>query len=98
MSRKTSDAERRERREKARAAGWAIVCDNAVLRRLADAVHVGIGVGGESLTGTDAWAVTDAYGRVTVNQERDGEPAEWAWVFAHLLLHLGLGHTDDDTG
>ncbi|MFI7678068.1 hypothetical protein [Actinophytocola sp. NPDC049390] len=95
MSRRTAEAERRERRRKARAAGWATVRDTTVLRRLADAVHVSVG---ESLTGADAWAVTDAYGHITVNQERDGEPAEWAWVFAHLLLHLGLGHADDDTG
>jgi predicted metal-dependent peptidase len=33
-------------------------------------------------------------GLITINFDRHGEPAEWAWVFAHLLLHLGLGHTD----
>ncbi|MFC4855729.1 DUF2201 family putative metallopeptidase [Actinophytocola glycyrrhizae] len=92
MSR-TADAERRARREKARVAGWAIVGANPVLGRLREAVR---GRAGESLTGTDAWAVVDGHGMLTVNAERDGEPAEWAWVFAHLLLHLGLGHTDED--
>ncbi len=91
MTRKATEAERRARREKAREAGWAAVRDHAVLRRLADAVRL---LPGESLTGVDAWAVVDARGMLTVNTERDGEPAEWAWVFAHLLLHLGLGHTE----
>lgn len=93
MSKKTAEVERRERREKAREAGWAAVRDHAVLRRLADSVHLRLD---ESLTGVDAWAVVDGHGMITVNTERDGEPAEWAWVFAHLLLHLGVGHADDD--
>ena len=86
------DAQRRERRDKARAAGWARVRDSTVLGRLAE----GVRLGHESLTGVDGWAVVDEWGLVTANLERDGTPAEWAWVFAHLLLHLGLGHTDDD--
>lgn len=84
--------QRKERRDKARAAGWAAVHDNTVLGQLADGAHLGE----DSLHGVDAWAVVDQWGLVTANHERDGEPAEWAWVFAHLLLHLGLGHTDED--
>lgn len=83
---------RKERREKARAAGWAAVRDSTVLGRLTEVVKIS----GDSLPGADSWAVVDEYGTVTVNQERDGEPGEWAWVFAHVLLHLGLGHTDED--
>lgn len=83
---------RKERRDKARTAGWAAVRESTVLSRLAHAARLG----DESLQGVDAWAVVDEWGLVTANLERDGEPAEWAWVFAHLLLHLGLGHTDKD--
>jgi predicted metal-dependent peptidase len=90
-----ADTERRERRVKARQAGWATASDNTVLSRLASSVYFRES---ESLAGVDAWAVVDEHGYLTVNQERDGEPAEWAWVFAHLLLHLGLGHADDDRG
>lgn len=79
---------RKERRD----AGWTTVRESTVLGRLAKHVYLS----DESLMGKTAWAVINARGCVTVNEERDGTPAEWAWVFAHLLLHLGLGHTDED--
>jgi predicted metal-dependent peptidase len=85
-----AQTKRHERRQKARAAGWATVRQSTVLGPVADHVHRR----DESLTGADTWAVIDECGYLTVNEERDGEPGEWAWVFAHLLLHLGLGHTD----
>ncbi|MCT2582840.1 vWA domain-containing protein [Actinophytocola gossypii] len=92
MSRQ-ADAKRRERRKAAVLAGWGAVRDSVVLGRLADIVRIDTRTG---LTGVDSWGVVDGQGTITVNAERDAEPAEWAWVFAHLLLHLGLGHTDTD--
>ncbi|MER8183922.1 hypothetical protein [Kitasatospora sp. NPDC094015] len=41
---------------------------------------------------TDGWAVADSNGTVHANPRRRAEPAEWAWVLAHCLLHLGFGH------
>ncbi|MFJ9950850.1 hypothetical protein [Kitasatospora sp. NPDC091207] len=38
------------------------------------------------------WAVVDSGGTVHVDPRRRAEPAEWAWVLAHTLLHLGFGH------
>jgi predicted metal-dependent peptidase len=93
MNRKAEE-KRRERRRRARADGWAAVKADTVLARLAGAVYFR---DDQSLTGVDAWAVVDERGYLTVNSERDGEPGEWAWVFAHLLLHLGLGHTAKET-
>jgi predicted metal-dependent peptidase len=40
----------------------------------------------------DGWAVVDSSGVVHANPRRRAEPAEWAWVLAHCLLHLGFGH------
>ncbi|HEU5111191.1 MAG TPA: hypothetical protein VFT95_21835 [Micromonosporaceae bacterium] len=40
----------------------------------------------------DGWAVVDSNGVVRVSPGRRGQPGEWAWVFAHLLLHLGMEH------
>ena len=88
----TEKETRRQRRDKARLIGWDAVRLNTVLGKLANATAFS----DESLLGTDAWAVVDDRGIITVNLERDGEPGEWAWVFAHLMLHLGLGHTDED--
>ncbi|GAA2829535.1 hypothetical protein GCM10010505_61900 [Kitasatospora aburaviensis] len=45
-----------------------------------------------ALTPEDGWAVVDSAGSVHVNVRRRAEPAEWAWVLAHCLLHLGFGH------
>ncbi|MER6799988.1 vWA domain-containing protein, partial [Amycolatopsis mediterranei] len=88
-----AEARRRERRQKAIADGWAAVRANTVLDHLAR----GASLGQESLTGTGSWAVVTDRGVITANRARDAEPGEWAWVFAHLLLHLGLGHLDDET-
>jgi len=44
----------------------------------------------------DGWAVIWSNGRIGVHPGRLADPDEWAWVFAHLLLHLGLGHADPE--
>ncbi|MFE0460775.1 hypothetical protein ACFW1A_16155 [Kitasatospora sp. NPDC058965] len=44
------------------------------------------------------WAVADSNGTVHVDPRRRAEPAEWAWVLAHALLHLGFGHLSAETG
>ncbi len=92
MSGAQAEAKRRERRKKAIADGWQLVRGSVVLGYLAREAHLTT----ESLSGQDSWAVVDDRGAITVNRSRDGEPAEWAWVFAHLLLHLGLGHLDKE--
>lgn len=38
------------------------------------------------------WAVITRDGNLHVHPTRRGEPAEWVYVIAHCLLHLGLGH------
>ncbi|NRQ39784.1 hypothetical protein HII36_49335 [Nonomuraea sp. NN258] len=40
------------------------------------------------------WAVIDDDGDVRVNPGRRAPAEEWAWVSAHLVLHLGFGHAD----
>ncbi|MEV6645734.1 hypothetical protein [Amycolatopsis sp. NPDC051371] len=89
MSTARAEAKRRERRNKAIADGWAQARSNTVL----DHLMRGASLSPESAEG---WAVVTDRGLVTPNRARDAEPAEWAWVFAHLLLHLGLGHLDED--
>ncbi len=57
--------------------------------------HVGLSYPGDGHL-TDGWAyiAEDPWRPViVVNDFRDADPEEWAWVFAHLLVHLGLGHT-----
>lgn len=40
----------------------------------------------------NGWAVITRNGYLHVHPTRRGEPMEWAYVIAHCLLHLGLGH------
>ena len=44
----------------------------------------------------DAWAIIDSNGQIRTHRTRRATPDEWTWVFAHLLIHLGLGHADRD--
>ncbi|MFF1817603.1 hypothetical protein ACFVWG_09930 [Kribbella sp. NPDC058245] len=44
----------------------------------------------------DGWARIDSNGKILVHPSRRATPEEWTWVFAHLLIHLGLGHLDRD--
>ncbi|GAB2963928.1 hypothetical protein ACFMQL_22675 [Nonomuraea fastidiosa] len=44
--------------------------------------------------GADTWAYVNARGHVHFHAKRRAPAEEWAWVFAHLLLHLGFGHAD----
>ena len=41
-----------------------------------------------------AFITTDGY--IIYNSKKLLEPDEWAFISAHLLLHLGLGHTNGD--
>ena len=42
------------------------------------------------------WAQVHPYGLIDVNSLQRGTPAEWTWVFAHCLLHLGFGHLEGE--
>lgn len=42
----------------------------------------------------DRWAYITPGGSVYHHPKRRAEAAEWAWVFAHCLLHAGFGHLD----
>ncbi|MEV4050493.1 hypothetical protein AB0J55_04835 [Amycolatopsis sp. NPDC049688] len=90
MSNARAESKRRERRNKAIADGWAAVRANTVLDHLARGANLSPESAGAG------WAVVNDRGVITANRGRDAEADEWAWVFAHLLLHLGLGHLDDD--
>ncbi|MFE3107434.1 hypothetical protein ACFXKJ_31515 [Kitasatospora indigofera] len=46
----------------------------------------------------DGWATVSSSGTIHVNPRRRAEPAEWAWVLAHCLLHLGFGHVPAEPG
>lgn len=40
----------------------------------------------------NGWAVVNPRGTIYVHPKRRGSADEWAYVIAHCLLHLGLGH------
>lgn len=40
----------------------------------------------------NGWAVITGNGYLHAHPSRRGEPDEWAYVIAHCLIHLGLGH------
>ncbi|GAA2398363.1 hypothetical protein GCM10010404_65130 [Nonomuraea africana] len=45
----------------------------------------------------DRQTYVTAHGSVHYDTATRADAAEWAWTFAHLLLHLGFGHADPGT-
>jgi predicted metal-dependent peptidase len=46
----------------------------------------------DTLCPQDGWAVVTRSARIYLHPKRRAEPEEWAYVIAHCLLHLGMGH------
>ncbi len=44
----------------------------------------------------NGWGYITIDGAVYVHPKRRGEPEEWAYIIAHLILHLALGHFDNE--
>ncbi|WP_344969841.1 vWA domain-containing protein [Streptosporangium fragile] len=70
--------------------GWDRVTAHPLFRHH----RVRLFVAGEGDLPADGWATVSELGRVVHHPRRRAEDEEWAWVFAHLLLHLGFGHAD----
>jgi predicted metal-dependent peptidase len=75
-----------DRARAARDAGWAATRAHPLFAPLA---HWQPPHPDEDIPG---WARIDSSGTIAVHPTRLATPQEWAWVFAHLLLHLGMGH------
>ncbi|MGV9664664.1 vWA domain-containing protein [Nocardia niigatensis] len=69
-------------------AGWQQVLAHPIFRRLQN------GLGESQRLPDDVWAVASPWGGVYCNMKVRATAAEWSWVFAHLLLHVGFGHLD----
>ncbi|WUJ68099.1 hypothetical protein OG809_23645 [Kribbella soli] len=74
-------------------AGWATVVQHPLFAPMADWAHSPIR---DDACPADAWAIIDSNGQIRTHRTRRATPDEWTWVFAHLLIHLGLGHADRD--
>jgi predicted metal-dependent peptidase len=70
--------------------GWRLTTDHPLFRAYRHRLHVAR----DGELAPDTWGTVSAEGRVHHHPKRRAEPEEWAWVFAHLLLHLGFGHAD----
>lgn len=71
-------------------AGYAMVSSQRLFRPLlyesSVLRHAGVPVN------QHGWASVTSNGLIYVHPTRRAEPAEWAYVLAHCLLHLGFGH------
>ncbi|MER7244801.1 hypothetical protein [Kribbella sp. NPDC000426] len=74
-------------------AGWATVVQHPLFAPMADWAHSPVR---DEACPADAWAIIDSNGQIRTHRTRRATPDEWTWVFAHLLIHLGLGHADRD--
>ncbi|WP_350277737.1 hypothetical protein [Kribbella sp. HUAS MG21] len=74
-------------------AGWATVVRHPLFAPMTDRTHDPFR---DDKLPADAWAVIDSNGQIRTHRTRRATPDEWTWVFAHLLIHLGLGHGERD--
>ncbi|MGW6195433.1 vWA domain-containing protein [Kribbella sp. NPDC055110] len=73
--------------------GWTTVVHHPLFAPMADWAHSPIR---DDSCPLDGWATIDSNGQIRTHRTRRATPDEWSWVFAHLLIHLGLGHTERD--
>lgn len=91
MSRQRRRAKQEDPARKALADGFTLVSRHPGLSGLASRAHLVAGAA-ESRCPKGGWALVTSNGHIHVEAGRRAEPAEWAWVIGHCLLHLGLGH------
>ncbi|WP_194814354.1 hypothetical protein [Nocardia sp. XZ_19_385] len=77
--------------EQAVRAGWAEAHSHLAFRHLPESLYVL-----DENTPREVWARITG-GGIAYHPKRRAEAAEWAWVFAHCLLHAGFGHLDPRT-
>lgn len=75
----------------ARAAGHQAIRAHPLFGSLLNGAHVVDGLDGNRCPAS-GWAVVTSNGRIHLHPRRRGTPAEWTWVLAHCLLHLGFEH------
>jgi predicted metal-dependent peptidase len=73
--------------------GWGIIVRHPLFAPMADWAHTPLR---DDSCPADGWATIDSNGQIHTHRTRRATPEEWAWVFAHLLIHLGLGHAERD--
>ena len=73
-------------------AGWELVRTHPIFARIARRAR--FDRTGRVQIPPDGWAKISHDGTVYVHPTRLATGEQWAWVFAHLLLHLGFGHFD----
>ncbi|OUE20362.1 hypothetical protein BFL34_01177 [Clavibacter michiganensis] len=72
--------------------GWSSVRSHPMFSHIAAELTL---VRYDSIRPDDGWAQVDSETcHIVVDPTRRAQPEQWAWVFAHLVLHLGFGHLD----
>lgn len=54
--------------------------------------HVAVCCDNSYPIGKTDWAYVTSTGRILLNPRREASAAEWEYVIAHCMLHLGMGH------
>ncbi|MFI9553634.1 vWA domain-containing protein [Nonomuraea endophytica] len=70
--------------------GWTMVTRHPLF----EVYHANLNPADDGDLSKETWATVTGDGDVRHHPHRKAEPEEWAWIFAHLLLHLGFGHAD----
>lgn len=72
--------------------GYAILENHPLLGKLKGDIEMKA----THLSGKNGYACVTSSGFIFANYQANLSPKEWAYVFAHCLLHLALGHFDKD--
>ncbi|GCF10552.1 vWA domain-containing protein [Dictyobacter arantiisoli] len=75
-----------------RTLGERIMKSSRIFSGVGDSIHVAP----SEICPRDGWAVVSNTGSIYVHPTRPGDPQEWAYVFAHCILHLTFEHFRPD--
>lgn len=75
-------------------AGYGLVKQNAILGPLIERAYPHFE--DDYPMAKEDWAWVTSQGHIYANSHRRASAGEWAYVLAHCLLHLGLGHIRED--
>lgn len=91
MAKQEKNVKRRENAKKEETPPWKLACERIEKGALGYLLGY-VGVTAKEPLAPDSWAYVASSGDIHLNPRQEASVGEWVYVICHCLLHLGLGH------